>query len=146
MPWLGTYTVLGDMPANLSTVETQQIVAAVLQQTMGDYGYDGDSLVTLISANPGASVAQPQWPGFQLCECTVQVIFPDVVSPDSTECTLATGLAFYAAGIGFPGNVVTTLTGTSEGAAIAEPTTPAALGFAASLSARNISLATGSVQ
>ena len=145
MSWLGNYTVLGDMPTNLSADQTQQIVAAVLQMVMVDAGYDGASLITLTSANPNASVAQPQWAGYQLCTCDVQVIFPDAMPPASTEIILATGLAFYAAAIGFPGNVIVTLTGTSEGAAIASPTTPAVLGSASSVSARNISLATGSV-
>jgi hypothetical protein len=145
MSWLGNYTVLGDMPVNLSTDQIQQIVAAVLQEVMVGSGYDGNSLVTLTSTNPDASVAQPQWPGYQLCACNVQVIFPDALSSDSAECILASGLAFYATGIGFPGNVIVTLTEVVEGATIDNPTTPAVLGFAASLSAPDISLATGDV-
>lgn len=145
MSWLGNYTVLGDMPTNLSADQTQQIVAAVLQMVMVDAGYDGSSLITLTSANPNVSVAQPQWAGYQLCTCDVQVIFPDTTPSSSTELILATGLAFYAAAIGFPGNVIVTLTGSAEGVVIASPTTPAVLGSAASISAPDTSSAIGSV-
>jgi hypothetical protein len=145
MSWLGNYTVLGDMPVTLPAIQIEQIVAAVLQEVMVVAGYDGASLVTLTSTDPNASVAHPQWPGYQLCTCEVQVIFPDAISSDATEYLLASGLAYYAASLGLPGNLIVTLTGTVEGATISSPTTPAVIGFAASLAAPDISLATGDV-
>jgi hypothetical protein len=124
MTWLGDYTVYGDMPESYTDTQIEGISAGVVQLLMEVAGYDGDSIVTLLSTDPTSSVANPQWPGFQLCKCDLQVGFPDEVDPSTTEMLIASGLAYYAAAIGLPGNVILTLNSASAGVSLGTPTIP----------------------
>jgi hypothetical protein len=126
MSWLGDYTVYGDLPVTYSDSQIEGISAWVVLLLMEAAGYDGDSVVNLISTDPTSSVANPQIPGFQLCKCDLQVMFPDDVDSASTEMLIATGLAFYSAALGLPGNVILTLNQVSTSASLGAPTVPLA--------------------
>lgn len=124
MTWVGDYTVHGDLPVTYSASQIEGVSAGVVQLLMQAQGLNGASIVTLLSTDPASSVAHPQVPGCQLCECDLQVAFPDAVDPGDTEMLIASGLAYYSAGMGLPGNVVLTLNSVSTGASLGTPTAP----------------------
>jgi hypothetical protein len=124
MTWVGNYTVYGDLPVIYNASQIEGVSAGVVQLLMQAQGLDGDSVVTLLSADPDSSVANPQVAGCQLCKCDLMLAFPDEVDPAATEMLVASGLAYYAAGMGLPGNVILTLNWSSSTATLGTPTVP----------------------
>ncbi|MEM5424713.1 hypothetical protein [Paraburkholderia ferrariae] len=124
MTWLGDYTVYGDLPVTYTDSQIEGVSAGVVQLFMAAAGFIGDSVVTLLSTDPTSSVANPQEPGCQLCKCDLLLAFPDAVEPAATEMMIASGLAYYASGMGLPGNVILTLNWSSTTVTLGTPTVP----------------------
>jgi hypothetical protein len=120
--YLGIFTCYADLPQSFTAANAVGVVAFGISQFLTNAGLQGTSTVQITGTFPNQSVAFPTIEGFQLYKLTVNAILPTTVPPTAAETYIATGIAWYLAANGFPGNCSATLTGTGPTAIITNPT------------------------